>query len=177
MFTVIRTGGIEECRQHVQAYHKIAREEYGREVRVWTLANVVQGETEQEARDFYNYYVHDKGDWAAAKNMMDTFTLEINARNFPPERIKPLQEAFIQGWGGLPIVGTKEQVVDALLRLSQGGLDGVLLAFPRYEEGLRAVPRRDLSAGQAGGAAGFCLGPALRNWRESARHTPLHLSP
>ena len=137
VFTVIRTGGIEECRQHVQAYHKLAREEYGREVRVWTLANIVQGETEKEARDFYNHYVHEKGDWAAAKNMMDTFTLEINARNFPPERIKPLQEAFIQGWGGLPIVGTKEQVVEALLRLSQGGLDGVLLAFPRYEQGMR----------------------------------------
>ena len=39
-----------------KAYHKLAREEYGREVRVWTLANIVQGETEKEARDFYRYY-------------------------------------------------------------------------------------------------------------------------
>ena len=34
----------KECRAHVQAYHKLAREEYGREVRVWTVANIVQGE-------------------------------------------------------------------------------------------------------------------------------------
>src|SRR5262245_21601314 len=29
------------------AYHRLAREEYGREVRVWTVANIVQGETEK----------------------------------------------------------------------------------------------------------------------------------
>ena len=137
IFTVIRTGGFDECRAHVQAYHRLAREEYGREIRVWTLANIVQGETEKEAREFYDYYVHRKGDWAAARNMIETFTLDINERNFAPERIKPLQEAFIQGWGGLPVVGTKEQVVDALLTLSRAGLDGVLLAFPRYEQGMR----------------------------------------
>jgi alkanesulfonate monooxygenase SsuD/methylene tetrahydromethanopterin reductase-like flavin-dependent oxidoreductase (luciferase family) len=48
-----------------------------------------------------------------------------------------LQEAFIQGWGGLPVVGTREQVVDALATLSKAGVDGVLLAFPRYQQGMR----------------------------------------
>ena len=137
IFTVIRTGTIEEVRAHVQAYHKLAREEYGREVRVWTSVNIVQGETEREARAFYDYYVKEKGDWAAAKNMIDVFSAEANQRNVPPERIKAMQEAFIQGWGGVPIVGTKEQVVDGLRALSDAGLDGVLATFPRYEAGMR----------------------------------------
>jgi FMNH2-dependent dimethyl sulfone monooxygenase len=137
VFTVIRTGGLDECRAHVQAYHKLAREEYGREVRVWTLANLVQGETEQEARDFYQYYVHQKGDWQAAQNMIDTFSLEINARGIPPERLKAFQEAFLAGWGGFPLIGTKEQIVDGLIALSRAGVDGVLLAWPRYEQGMR----------------------------------------
>ena len=137
VFTVIRTGGLEECRAHVQAYHKLARETYYRDIKVWTLVNIVQGETEKEARDFYNYYVHQQGDWEAAKNMVEIFSLETNKRNVPPERMKPLQEAFIQGWGGLPVVGTREQVVDTLATLSKAGLDGLLVAFPRYEEGLR----------------------------------------
>ena len=136
VFTVIRTGGLEDCTAHVQAYHKLARE-YGREIKVWTLINIVQGETEKEARDFYNYYVNEKGDWGAAKNMVEIFSLETNKRNVPPERMKPLQEAFIQGWGGLPVVGTRAQVVDALATLSKAGVDGVLVAFPRYEEGMR----------------------------------------
>ena len=137
VFTVIRTGGLDEVRAHVQAYHKLAREEYGREIRVWTVANVVQGETEQEARDFYRYYVHEKGDWQAAKNMIDVFSAEINARDIPPERLKAYQEAFIAGWGGFPLVGTKEQIVDGLQNLSRAGLDGVLLAWPRFEQGMR----------------------------------------
>jgi len=97
----------------------------------------VQGETEQEARDFYRYYVHEKGDWEAAKNMIDTFSLEINARNIPPQRLKAYQEAFIAGWGGFPLIGTKEQIVDGLKDLSRAGLDGVLLAWPRFEQGMR----------------------------------------
>jgi alkanesulfonate monooxygenase SsuD/methylene tetrahydromethanopterin reductase-like flavin-dependent oxidoreductase (luciferase family) len=136
VFTVIRTGGLEECRAHVEAYHRVARE-YGREVRVWTVANIVQDETEQAARDFYRYYVHEKGDWQAAKNMIDTFSLEINARAIPPEKLKAYQEAFIAGWGGFPLIGTKEQIVNGLQALSRAGLDGVLLAWPRFEQGMR----------------------------------------
>jgi alkanesulfonate monooxygenase SsuD/methylene tetrahydromethanopterin reductase-like flavin-dependent oxidoreductase (luciferase family) len=137
VFTVIRAGGLDEVRAHVQAYHKLAREEYGREVRVWTVANLVQGETEKEARDFYDYYVHEKGDWAAAQNMLDTFATEINARVLPPERLKAYKEAFLAGWGSFPLIGTKEQIVDGLSNLSRAGLDGVLLAWPRFEQGMR----------------------------------------
>ena len=136
VYTVIRTGGLDECRKHVQAYHDLAKS-YGRDIKVWTLINIVQGETEKEAREFYNDYVHKRGDWEAAKNMVETFALDINQRDVPPERIKPLQEAFIQGWGGLPVVGTREQVVDTMATLSKAGLDGLLVAFPRYEEGMR----------------------------------------
>src|SRR5262249_46164227 len=119
------------------AYHRLAREEYGREVRVWTVANIVQGGTEKAGRDFYRYYVHEKGDWEAAKNMIDTFSLEINARAIPPERLTAYQEAFIAGWSGFPLIGTKEQIVDGLQALSRAGLDGVLLCWPRFEQGMR----------------------------------------
>ena len=143
VFTVIRAGSLDECRGHVQAYHRIAREDYGRDIRVWTLANIVQGETEKEARDYYRYYVHEKGDWEAAQNMIKTFSLEINARVIPPDRLQAYREAFIAGWGGFPLIGTKEQIVDGLTALSRAGLDGILLAWPRYEQGMREF--RDLT--------------------------------
>jgi alkanesulfonate monooxygenase SsuD/methylene tetrahydromethanopterin reductase-like flavin-dependent oxidoreductase (luciferase family) len=69
--------------------------------------------------------------------MVEISSLETNQRNVPPERMKPLQEAFIQGWGGLPVVGTREQILEALATLSKAGVDGVLVAFPRYAEGMR----------------------------------------
>jgi alkanesulfonate monooxygenase SsuD/methylene tetrahydromethanopterin reductase-like flavin-dependent oxidoreductase (luciferase family) len=136
IFTVIRTGTLDEVRAHVQAYHALGRE-YGRDVRVWTSVNIVLGETEKDARDFYDYYVRQKGDWAAAENMMSVFAADINQRNVPSERIKAMQEAFIQGWGSVPIIGDKEQVVDGLKALSDAGLDGMLVVFPRYEAGMR----------------------------------------
>ncbi|MCC6947727.1 MAG: LLM class flavin-dependent oxidoreductase [Bradyrhizobiaceae bacterium] len=141
VYTVLRGGGVDRgydaWKEHVQAYNRLAREEYGREVRVWTLANIIQGETEKEAQDFYKYYVNEKGDWAAAKTAVETFMLDVNARNLPAERAKIMQEGLIASWGGYNLIGTREQIVDGLAALSRAGLDGVILCWPRYEEGMR----------------------------------------
>ncbi len=137
IFTNIRSHDVATNAAHVQAYRRLAREEFGREVRIWTNANIVQAETEKEARDFYHYYVHEKGDWAAAKTVIDTMGAEINQRNYPEERRKAMAEMMISGWGGFPLIGTNEQIVDGLVRLSQVGFDGVLLSWPRYIEGMR----------------------------------------
>jgi alkanesulfonate monooxygenase SsuD/methylene tetrahydromethanopterin reductase-like flavin-dependent oxidoreductase (luciferase family) len=137
VFTSIRTHDLATNRAHVQAYHELARKEYGRDVQVWSNANIVQAETEREARRFYDHYVHEKGDWAAANNVIDTMAAEINQRNYPPERRKAMAEMMVSGWGGFPLIGTKEQIVDGLSTLSKIGLDGVLLSWPRYIEGMR----------------------------------------
>jgi len=136
VYTVIRDPDPDANRAHIARYHQLAKD-YGREVRVWTLANIVQGETEKEAKEFYDYYVHQKGDWAAAENVVAAMAAEINARNYPPERLKAMAQTFVAGWGGHTLVGSKEQIVDGLARLSSWGLDGLLLAFPRYDEGMR----------------------------------------
>jgi len=137
VYTVLRTHDFDACAAHVAAYHRLAREEYGRTVRVWTLATVVQGETEREARRFYDYYVHEKGDWVAAGNVVAAMEAEINERNYPAERARAMAEMFVSGWGGHPLIGTKEQIVDGLARLSRMGIDGVLLSWPRFEAGMR----------------------------------------
>jgi len=140
VYTVVRGGtdqNMETWKAHVQAFHKLAREEYGREISVWTLANIVQAETEKEAREFYDYYVHQKGDWEAAGNAVETFMLDVNARNLPADRKRVMQEALIAGWGGYNLIGTREQIVDGLATLSRAGIDGVILCWPRFEQGMR----------------------------------------
>jgi alkanesulfonate monooxygenase SsuD/methylene tetrahydromethanopterin reductase-like flavin-dependent oxidoreductase (luciferase family) len=104
---------------------------------VWTLANLIQADTEKEAREFYDYYVNQKGDWEAAGNAVETFMLDVNARNLPDDRKKVMQEALIAGWGGYNLIGTREQIVDGLAKLSQAGIDGVILCWPRFEQGMR----------------------------------------
>jgi dimethylsulfone monooxygenase len=137
IYTVLRNDDFDALKAHIDSYHRLAGEEYERRVRVWTLATIVQAETEKEARRFYDYYVHEKGDWAAAGNMVDAMSAEINARSFTPEQKRAIAELFVAGWGGYPLIGTKEQIVDGLSRLSRMGLDGVLLSWPRFVDGMR----------------------------------------
>ncbi|MDF2116549.1 LLM class flavin-dependent oxidoreductase [Roseiarcaceae bacterium H3SJ34-1] len=134
-FVVFSTHDKDEMRKQVAAYRDLARNEYGREIKVWSYAYLVQGETEKEARDFYNYYVHEKGDWVAASNLLDT--LGLNAQTLPPQAFAWIKEHFVAGWGGYPLVGTREQIVDGLKDLSDIGLDGSLLSWARYEDGMR----------------------------------------
>jgi alkanesulfonate monooxygenase SsuD/methylene tetrahydromethanopterin reductase-like flavin-dependent oxidoreductase (luciferase family) len=135
IFIAPRSFEFEPFRAHIESYRKLAREEYGREVRIWSLAYVVQADTEAAALKFHDHYVKDKGDWAAASNALDT--MGLNAKTFPPGVLDTLKAHFIAGWGGYPLVGTKEQVVDGLQTLSRMGLDGVLLSWPFYIDGMR----------------------------------------
>jgi alkanesulfonate monooxygenase SsuD/methylene tetrahydromethanopterin reductase-like flavin-dependent oxidoreductase (luciferase family) len=130
-----RSFEFDAFKAHVDSYRNLAREEYGRDIKVWSLAYVVQAETEKEAQAFHDMYVNRKGDWAAATNALDT--MGLNAKTFPPEILEGLKAHFIAGWGGYPLVGTKEQVVDGLRTLSRIGLDGVLLSWPFYIDGMR----------------------------------------
>ena len=135
VYTVLTSEDIDDCRRHVNSYRDLARDEYGREIRVWSLAYIVQAETEKEARDFHHWYTHEKGDWAAAENVIST--MGLNAKSIPPERMEHMKAHFISGWSGYPLIGTKEQIVDGLKALASTGLDGVLLSWPRYLDGMR----------------------------------------
>jgi alkanesulfonate monooxygenase SsuD/methylene tetrahydromethanopterin reductase-like flavin-dependent oxidoreductase (luciferase family) len=135
VFLVFPSHDPDDCRAQVDRYRRLAREEYGRELQVWSSVNIVQAETEKEARDFYNHYVHDLGDWAAADNIMAT--MGITAKTFPPEAMTAMKEHFIAGWGSYPVTGTRDQVVDGLQTMADIGLDGVLLSWPFYEAGMR----------------------------------------
>ena len=134
-FTVLASHKLEDMAEQVARYRRLAREEYGREIQVWTNAYIVQGETEKDARDFFNHYVHAQGDWEAVDNLVTM--LGINAQSLPPGVEQQLKEHFIAGWGGFPVVGSKEQVVDKLALLSKAGFDGAVLSWARYVDEMR----------------------------------------
>jgi alkanesulfonate monooxygenase SsuD/methylene tetrahydromethanopterin reductase-like flavin-dependent oxidoreductase (luciferase family) len=133
-FVAVQSHDLEAIRQQVAKYHDMARE-HGREIQVWTNAYIVQRETEAEAKAFYDYYVNQHGDWEAAENLVSL--LGIKSESFPPGVARQLKEHFIAGWGGYPLVGTKEQVVEGLKLLSDIGFSGVILSWARYVEEMR----------------------------------------
>lgn len=111
-------------------FKRLAREEYGREVQVWTNAYIVQDDTEVAARQFLNHYVNELGDWDAATNLVNGMI--GSTTSFSEETLQEMKFHFIAGWAGYPIIGTKDQVVDTLTQLADTELDGVLLSWPRY---------------------------------------------
>jgi FMNH2-dependent dimethyl sulfone monooxygenase len=124
---------LENAENYARLVRQKARSDYNRDIGVMTYGLMVCRETEQEARDAYNAII-EHGDWQAARNIMDV--LGIQSQSFG-EQIRAFQERFIAGWGGYPMVGTPEQVVDELQKLSDIGMDGVILGFLDYNEELK----------------------------------------
>ena len=133
-FTNLEEHNLEYMKGRVAQYKKYAREEFGRDIKVWMNAYIFQGETEAEAQKDWDYCVKEKGDYVAADNLIDT--MGINSLSLPVPVLQTLKEHFMAGWGGFPIIGTKEQVVDKLQLIADAGFDGTLLSWPKYIEGM-----------------------------------------
>ncbi|RQS26894.1 MULTISPECIES: LLM class flavin-dependent oxidoreductase [unclassified Burkholderia] len=121
---------MEKGKAWVSETKKLAAEKYNREIGTFTSCPVVVRETEKEAKEFYDYYVHEKGDWEACENICRV--LQVQSMNHSPEMYEKFKARFIAGWGGYPLVGTPEQVTDKLVDLSKTGVDGTLISMVDY---------------------------------------------
>ncbi|MEL7029755.1 MAG: LLM class flavin-dependent oxidoreductase, partial [Pseudomonadota bacterium] len=113
---------------------KTARDEFGREMRVFGQAYIVCRDTEQEAREFVEHYVNERGDWEGVRNLLDV--LIPNSQSALGDGWEAMAANLIAGYGAIPLVGTAEQVVDGLKQFSDAGLDGVTLSWVDYDSGL-----------------------------------------
>ncbi len=134
-FIHIDPSDLEKTKAHVAAYRNLAREEYGRDIQIWIGSPVVQRETRKEAQDYVNYYVVEKGDDVACDNMLAIQNIEMH--KMMPERAEKMRFGAKMGWGGYPLVGTADDIVAGLEKLSAIGIDGVLLRWVDYWDGLR----------------------------------------
>ncbi len=135
VFVLLRSHAFEDIKEQVSQYRRYAREEFGRELMVWMNAYVVQGDTDADAERFYEHFVEEMGDHEAGENLVTN--LGIDSKALPPEVFKNLKRHFMAGYGGYPLIGAPETVVEQLSLLSRTGVDGVLLSWPRYIEDMR----------------------------------------
>jgi FMNH2-dependent dimethyl sulfone monooxygenase len=112
------------------AVRKRAREVYGRSISTMTYASIVCRDTEREARRDYEQMVANI-DWEAIDYLTRVFGLEGQSYG-DAESVRMLRTQFALGWGGMTFVGTPEQVVDQLARVSAIGIDGIMLGFLDY---------------------------------------------
>src|SRR6266851_1746698 len=125
---------LEVGRAVIAEIKELARREFGREILVFGMGYVVCRDTEREAREFVHYYVHEKGDWQGVRNLLNT--LMPNSQSASQEQFEAMAANFIAGYSALPLVGTPEQVVEGMQRMSTAGMDGITLSWVDYEFGL-----------------------------------------
>jgi alkanesulfonate monooxygenase SsuD/methylene tetrahydromethanopterin reductase-like flavin-dependent oxidoreductase (luciferase family) len=114
---------------------RLAREEFGREVQVWSTAFVLCRPTEREARQELHRVVEEEGDWEAIDNLARI--MRVDNPEVPAHVQRARKARLITGYGSFPLVGTAEQIVDELRRLSGDGLDGLVLSWVDYRRELR----------------------------------------
>lgn len=112
----------------------LARNEYDREIQVFGQGHIVCFDTESEAKRYYHHYVHERGDWQGARNMLATVI--PNSQSVPEIALEAMAETGIAGYGAVPLVGTPEQVVSMMVEFADAGLDGISISWVDYLSGL-----------------------------------------
>jgi len=133
-FVVLTSHNLDEGRAQIDAFRRLAREEYGREIQIWGNGYVVHGDTQQEADAELNRYVVEKGDEQAVERLMQVVGLQSHV--FPTHVLDWFRFHLKAGWGGYPLVGTPDRIVGELSKLSDIGFDGILLSWVDYLAGL-----------------------------------------
>jgi len=133
-FLLVQAEDEAGVRKQVQGYKAMAREEFGREVRVWTHTVVVQRDTQSEAEGFLRRFSVEQEDVEAVDAWMRL--LGANAQVMPPEVLAVMRQRMAAGVGGFPLVGTPETISERMEMLSAAGIDGALLTWVDYDAGL-----------------------------------------
>jgi len=133
-FVVLTSHNLDEGRAQIEAYRRLAREEYGRELQIWGNCYVVHGDTQKGAETELNRYVMEKGDEPAVERLMKVIGLQSHV--FPTHVLDWFRFHLKAGWGGYPLVGTPDHIASELIRLRDIGFDGILLSWVDYLAGL-----------------------------------------
>ena len=132
-------NNLDEWRLQVDAYKKMAREEFGRDIKIWTNVAVVQRETQKEAEDYLRRYSEEWMDVEVLDSLMSTISKENNIPMGSPQ-LAFMRTRMAVG-AGYPLVGTAQKLAEDLEAISKAGIDGVIMTWVDYIDGLNRFNR------------------------------------
>ncbi|MFV0298759.1 MAG: LLM class flavin-dependent oxidoreductase [Hyphomicrobiaceae bacterium] len=138
-FVQLASDEMEARCEQVQSYKRLAREAHGRDIQVWTMATVVERDTMDEARSYLRHYAVDHADEASIDAWLGTMLVNSEGMSRPEMADRRLRAAA--GAGGSLLVGDADTIVGEMEALSQAGLDGLLLSWVNFEDGLTRLAR------------------------------------
>ncbi len=102
----------------------------GRAVQVFTVGVIVCRPTRREAEEFYRYVADEMADWSAVNNILAMRGLDKR----PAEEVERFRRQYVNGNGGLPFIGSADDVAGYLAQVSAAGFDGCGLSFVNYAD-------------------------------------------
>lgn len=134
-FLILRSEDAADIAAQIASYKQMAQERFGRKVQVWTYAFCVQRDTREEAARYLDYFSVENEDGPS----VDAWSAGVGSQTkiLPsPEAVRAFRQRFAAGAGGSALVGTATDIAARLEVLSDAGLDGVLLTWVDFVDGL-----------------------------------------
>ena len=128
--------------EQIAAYKRLAREKFGREIQVWTMATIVHRDTQKEAEDYLNYYAVEMADNPSIDAWIGT--LVANAKGMARPEMAQRRMRAAAGAGGSLVVGDAERIAAEMTAMHAIGLDGLLLSWVNFEDGLERLQKEVL---------------------------------
>ena len=114
----------------------MARERYGKELKVFGVGHVTCADTESEARRQYDHIIHERGDWDAAQSAITKLMANSQTIDYESAETRRLMEGLIRAFFAAPLTGTPEQVVEMMREQADAGLEGMALTWNDYDAGI-----------------------------------------
>ncbi|WP_439815644.1 LLM class flavin-dependent oxidoreductase [Zavarzinia sp. CC-PAN008] len=137
-FVMVREMEAGAIRAQVEDYRALARS-FGRTLQVWVHAIVVQDDSRARALAVLEDCVGAQGDEAMAQSFIRWFVPGFAA--LPAEVQAQVRFGIMAGAGGAPLLGTAHDIASDLAMLSDAGVDGVLLGWVDYLDGIARFNR------------------------------------
>jgi alkanesulfonate monooxygenase SsuD/methylene tetrahydromethanopterin reductase-like flavin-dependent oxidoreductase (luciferase family) len=138
-FVILTSDRPEDAAKQIDSYKRMAREEFGREVQVWTYAPCIQRDTRAEAEAYLEHFAVDQADAASVDAFIEGLAAQTQIAS--PERLRDLRKRFAAGAGGSILAGTADDIAAQLQGYADAGLDGVLLTWVDFVDGLTRFSR------------------------------------
>ena len=133
-FVILKSNDLAECKKQIDEYKDYALEKFGRKVQVWTYAPVVQRETRKEAEAYLQHFAVDMAD----NESVNAWTKGLGEQTqiMSKQQLLDSRTRFAAGAGGSILLGTADDIASTLETYSEAGLDGALLTWVDFADGI-----------------------------------------
>ena len=127
-FTATSMDTLDAAAEKVADVRALARDQ-GREIGVFTTAEVYCAPTRREAEERFRHVCVENADWSAVEALMPMYGQKIDKSD---PQFEETRRRFAHGLSGFLVTGTPDDVASVFAKVSAAGFDGVAFSFFDY---------------------------------------------